>query len=54
VTSDVARAFFVEIYRALAAPASRRDAFRRAQLEMRRRFPHPRDWGAFYLVGAWS
>ncbi len=52
--SDVACAFFVELYQALAQQATRRDAFRQAQLEIRRRYPHPRDWGAFYLLGAWT
>jgi CHAT domain len=52
--SDVACAFFVELYQALAQQATRRDAFRQAQLEIRRRYPHPSDWGAFYLLGAWS
>jgi hypothetical protein len=54
VDNDAARAFFVELYRGLAASLSRRDAFRRAQTEVRRRFPHPRDWGAFFFMGAWS
>lgn len=54
VAGDVARAFFVALYRALAAGGGRGASFRAAQLEVRRRFPHPRDWGAFYLLGAWE
>jgi CHAT domain-containing protein len=54
VAGDVARAFFVALYRALAAGGGRGASFRAAQLEVRRRFPHPRDWGAFYLLGAWD
>lgn len=51
--SDVARAFFVELYRALREHGDRRAAFRAAQQESRRRFPDPWDWGAFYYLGAW-
>ena len=51
--SDVARAFFVELYRSLRADDDRRAAFRAAQVETRRRFPDPWDWGAFYYVGSW-
>lgn len=51
--SDVARAFFVALYRALRADGDRRAAFRAAQVETRRRFPDPWDWGAFYFLGAW-
>ncbi|MDL1861344.1 CHAT domain-containing protein [Betaproteobacteria bacterium PRO7] len=54
VAGDVARAFFVALYRALAAGGGRGASFRAAQLEVRRRFPHPRDWGAFYLLGGWD
>ena len=54
VRSDTTRAFFVELYRELAKNRSRRDAFRKAQLHLRKRFPHPSDWGAFYLLGAWD
>ncbi|MEO7725419.1 MAG: CHAT domain-containing protein [Chthoniobacterales bacterium] len=54
VKGDVARAFFVMLYEKLAKKEVRGAAFRAAQLEARRRFPHPRDWGAFYLLGAWD
>ncbi|CAN5738847.1 hypothetical protein BH23GEM9_BH23GEM9_32120 [soil metagenome] len=51
VNSAVARAFFVHLYARLAAGDSRRQAFRAAQLEARRRFPKPQDWAAFYYLG---
>ena len=54
VAGDAARVFFVGLYAGLAAGQSRGAAFRAAQQETRRRFPHPRDWGAFYLLGAWT
>jgi len=54
VAGDVARAFFVALYTKLAAGEPRGEAFRAAQREARRRFPHPRDWGAFYFLGAWD
>ncbi len=54
VGSDTARVFFVSMYASLATGSSRRDAFRAAQVETRRRFPDARDWGAFYLIGAWD
>ncbi len=52
--SDTSRAFFVEMYKKLKEGRSRRDAFRFAQVDIRRRFPEPRDWAAFYLLGAWG
>lgn len=54
VASDTARVFFVTLYRSLAEAQSRRDAFRAAQVKVRQRFPEARDWGAFYLIGAWD
>jgi CHAT domain-containing protein len=53
IASDTAQAFFVELYRALAGKQNRLEAFRHAQTEIRRQFPHPRDWGAFFFMGAW-
>jgi hypothetical protein len=52
VNSAVARAFFVHLYARLATGDSRRQAFRAAQIEARRRFPKPQEWGAFYYLGA--
>jgi CHAT domain-containing protein len=54
VESHASEAFFVLLYEALASGTSRRDAFRRAQQGVRQSFPQFRDWGAFYLAGAWS
>lgn len=54
VASDTARVFFVTLYVSLAEGQSRRDAFRAAQVKVRQRFPEARDWGAFYLIGAWD
>lgn len=51
VRSAVARAFFVHLYARLAGGDTRRQAFRAAQLEARRRFPEPQDWAAFYYLG---
>ena len=53
IESDVARAFFVELYGALADGATRLEAYRRAQQEVRRRFPALNQWGAFYYLGVW-
>jgi CHAT domain-containing protein len=38
-------------YRHLLAGVPRAEALRRAQLEVRSRYPDPRDWGAFVLQG---
>lgn len=53
-SDDASRAFFVEFYREIARSTSRRDAFRHAQTQVRRRFPRLKDWGAFYLLGRWD
>jgi hypothetical protein len=50
---DASAVFFAALYRELAAGASRRDAFRAAQLRTRRDFGEHRDWAAFYLSGLW-
>jgi hypothetical protein len=47
-------AFFSALYESLAKNASKLNAFRTAQLACRLRFPHYRDWGAFYFIGDWS
>lgn len=54
VAGDASRAFFVALYGALGGGLPPVEAFRVAQREVRRRFPHPRDWGAFYFLGAGS
>ncbi len=46
--------FFTELYKALSTGAGRLDAFRHAQLATRAAYPAYRDWGPFYLMGAWS
>jgi len=51
VASDTAHAFFTLLYGKLSEECPRREAFRYAQVETRKRFPDARDWGAFYLVG---
>lgn len=53
VETTCSRAFFELLYAQLAAGASRGDAFRAAQCEIRRRFPDERDWPAFFLIGDW-
>ena len=50
---DASAVFFGALYRQLARGASRRDAFRAAQVEARREFGEHRDWAAFYLSGLW-
>ncbi len=54
VRGDTSRAFFVTLYQGLMQGLSRRDAFRAAQNDVRKRFPEPSDWGAFFLIGEWS
>jgi CHAT domain-containing protein len=46
-TRELMRAF----YRHLLAGVARAEALRRAQREVRSRYPDPRDWGAFVLQG---
>lgn len=53
VTAPVATLFFDELYTQLLAGASKRGAFRRAQLATRDAQPAYRDWGAFTLIGDW-
>jgi len=50
---DASAVFFGEFYKQVAAGATRRDAFRAAQLETRRQFEAYADWAPFYLCGAW-
>lgn len=50
---DASAVFFAVLFALLAAGKTRRDAFRVAQLETRKRFPMYRDWGAFYFSGDW-
>jgi CHAT domain-containing protein len=53
IETSCSRAFFELLYTQLAGGASRADAFRAAQCEIRRRFPDPQDWSAFFLIGDW-
>lgn len=50
---DASAVFFGEFYKQVAVGATRRDAFRAAQLETRRQFEAYVDWAPFYLCGAW-
>jgi CHAT domain-containing protein len=52
VETTCARYFFVRLYTALHGGASKGEAFRKAQVQTRRKHPQYRDWGAFYLTGA--
>jgi CHAT domain-containing protein len=54
VETETTTTFFSAMYRALAADASRIDAFALAQRETRQAHPQYRDWGAFYYSGTWS
>jgi CHAT domain-containing protein len=40
-----------DFYRHLLAGVARAEALRRAQLDLRSRYPDPCDWGAFVLQG---
>jgi CHAT domain-containing protein len=40
-----------DFYRRMLAGVPRADALRAAQLALKERHPHPRDWGAFICVG---
>ena len=52
IETSCSRYFFVRLYAALRDGVNKGDAFRKAQLQTRRKFPQYRDWGAFYLTGA--
>jgi CHAT domain-containing protein len=54
VNADASVLFFKVFYREYAGRARRLDAFRKAQVETRAQYPEYRDWGAFYLAGAWD
>ncbi len=41
----------VDFYRRILAGTPKADAFREAQLELRKKYPDPRDWGAFICQG---
>lgn len=51
VDDQVARTFFSEFYRNIAAGAGPGQSFRRAQELCRQRYPNPRDWAGFFLMG---
>ena len=51
VPDDPTRLLMVTFYRRLLAGASRADALRFAQAEVRREHPHPNDWAGFVLIG---
>jgi CHAT domain-containing protein len=54
VESNAAQEFFTAFYRSLGQGRTRLQAFGTAQQLTRARFSQYRDWGAFYLAGAWS
>jgi hypothetical protein len=54
VNADASVLFFKVFYREYGDGARRLDAFRKAQEETRVQYPEYRDWGAFYLAGAWD
>jgi hypothetical protein len=54
VETEAARRFFTAFYSRLKRDGSRLDAFAHAQKVTRGDFPEYRDWGAFYLMGAWG
>ncbi len=48
---DDATAFLMQRMYTHIVQGNRRDALRKAQQETRAKFPHPRNWAAFYLTG---
>jgi len=52
VRTEVARHFFVELYRGVRADQPVPDAFWAAQQATRARCPALRDWGVFALIGS--
>ena len=52
VDDQATRELMRDFYTRWAAGASKSEALRQARLALRRRHPHPRDWGAFVLVGS--
>lgn len=54
VEADPAQLFFANLYRELAAGASRLSAFASAQRETREAYPRYRQWAAFTYIGSWS
>jgi CHAT domain-containing protein len=51
VADEPTRELMSAFYRHLLAGLPRAEALRRAQLQLRQRYPHPCDWGAFILQG---
>ncbi len=54
IETNAAATFFTRLYAELSRGATRLDAFAAAQRATRVTHPQYRDWGAFYLMGAWS
>ncbi len=54
LSDDAAATSFPRLYSELARDVSRLEAFRQAQLAVRKAFPQPRDWAAFCYIGSWS
>lgn len=44
---------FSEFYRILGTGTDRAEALRQAQIEVRKRYPHPYFWSPFLLIGSW-
>jgi hypothetical protein len=54
LSDEAAGIFFPVLYAGLAQGSTRLDAFRAAQLAVRKALPEPRDWAAFCYIGGWS
>lgn len=54
VETNASQLFFTKFYRELRQGTDRLDAFAAAQRFTRQTFPQYRDWGAFYMAGAWQ
>jgi CHAT domain-containing protein len=54
VETNAANSFFVEFYKSISRGSGKLGAFEQAQKRTRETFPEYRDWGAFYLTGAWQ
>lgn len=51
VPDTATRELMIDFYRRILTGTPKADALREAQLELRKRYPHPGDWGAFICQG---
>ena len=51
VNDEVTQKLMTTFYREFVQSENVRDAFKKAQLEIKKEFPEPYYWGAFVMVG---